>query len=489
MTVITEQGVDDNEQRDALFSHLPPSLFAPLASSAKRDYSRLILSIYRRFFSEDYTDFLRLEEVIAFLKVELDRYADIVDEFSPDSHNADVSQDPTRVYHKLKDAGWLVEHKRGYVIAVDLDPSVSMLLETLNSIEEGEAIHFGGTIAALESVIERLGENPADKASSLADSAQRARRFQQHMTAVVSSLRAYENMILNRPEPELMLARFFEDFVENILIADYRALKTTNNPFRHRARIIAMISSYEHDDDMVEAFAEGYVSQGLASNIDNARHKVRQHLQQVKTVFIRAEDRLDQIDEFRIRLERRITRTIAYMSEVDAEITGRLTSIMKNLCFTIENWDDDVPVISDLTDPARCWGPDNLYTPRGRRTTADPDTIVIQDDDPAMLSYDRAKRDYLLKITVTAKKIEAYLDSNIGEKDVIDAADFTIEDTEQALIFQRMRMLQTLGNAELNSRYRITIDESKRIVTEWSECSAFHVERITSAKTDQNHAV
>lgn len=134
------------EARDALFGHLPPSLFAVLSSPAKRSYARMILAIYRRFFSEGYADVHRRDEIIAFIEAELDRNTEIVEDFAADAHNADVSQNPSTVYRKLVEGGWLIEHRQGYVTAVDLDASVSMLLETLSSIEDGEAVHSAGRL-------------------------------------------------------------------------------------------------------------------------------------------------------------------------------------------------------------------------------------------------------------------------------------------------------------------------------------------------------
>lgn len=157
--------------QDALFGHLPVPLFAVLGSAARRAYARLILSIYRRFFADGFAELHRRDEVVEFIAAEYERHADLVEEFASDAHNADVSRNPLTAYRTLVEGGWLVEHKRGYVVAIDLDASVSMLLETLSAIEEGEAVHFGGTIAAIESVVVGLKDAPVERAAALADSA------------------------------------------------------------------------------------------------------------------------------------------------------------------------------------------------------------------------------------------------------------------------------------------------------------------------------
>ncbi|MGF7151127.1 hypothetical protein FHS96_004790 [Sphingomonas zeicaulis] len=479
---------DGEEARDVLFGHLPAGLFGVLSSPARRDYARLILAVYREYFGENYANAVRKDDLVAFIAVQLDRLSDIAEDFAADAANADASQNPLNVYQRLTAAGWLVEHKRGYVQMVDLDASVSLLLEALDAIEEGEAIHFGGTIAAIESVIERLGDDPFDKASSLADSAQRARRFQQHLSAIIGNLRAHEQKIVADPQPARILANFFR-FVEEVLISDYRAIKTTNNPFRHRSRILLRIAGYENDPAILAAFARGYQAQGLATGEEMARHKVRQHLDQVKRIFDAAEDRLDEIDAFRSRFEQRITRTISYMREVDSSTLGRITQLLRGIAAQQIGWDAPVDTPADLADPVRCWGPDSLATPTVRRIVAMPTSIARQSIDPALVAYDQAQKAWLLRLSVTPVKVAAYIERNLGERAALDAADFTIAGPDEALLLQGARQIDMMGNKELLRRFRVVHLPGRLVETDWSAFTAFRIERTTpSSKTGQNDA-
>lgn len=469
---------ESGDQRDALFSHLPSRLFSPLASPAKRAYARLLLALYHRFFDGEDFGSPRKEDVLAFIELEIQRNADMAKEFAVESNNSDLSQNPSIVYKNLLTAGWIDEHPQGYVMVVDIDASVSMLYEALDGIDKGEAIHFGGTLAAIESVVERLGEEPVERASTLADCAQRARRFQQHLAAIVGSLRLYEKVITSRPEPAHILAHFFDQFVEKTLIVDYRALKTRNNPFRHRDAIIAAISMYEGDDANIEAFSRGYLEQGLAITPEEARTKVQQHLNLVKTVFWRVEERLEDIDSFRVRLEKRITRTIAYMSQVDASVTARLSNMIQHLAGRVPDGMEEITVDTDLTDHVRCWGPDDLTTPRNAVTKVAPTMMPIQQPDPLITEYDRLRREYLLRLTITPDKIEEFLSRALGEHSSMEACDFVVADTQQVLIFQRMRMIATLTDTDIARRWRVTIKDGALLETRWTTCTDFRVERV-----------
>ena len=91
-------GENGQEKRDALFGHLPPSLFGVLSSPARRDYARLILWVYRAFFGENYADQVRKDDLVAFIATQIDRLSDIAEDFSSDAANADASQNPHNVY-------------------------------------------------------------------------------------------------------------------------------------------------------------------------------------------------------------------------------------------------------------------------------------------------------------------------------------------------------------------------------------------------------
>ncbi len=491
-----------SDQTDALFSHLPSRLFAPLASPARSAYAKLLLSLYHAFFDGESFGTHRKDDIVAFIEIEIQRNADMARDFESDeyleadaeseqvtdSSKAELSQNPNRVYKRLLDAGWIQEHLQGYIINVDIDASISMLYEALDGIDKGEALHFGGTLSAIEAVIEKLGEEPFERSTSLSECARQARRFQQHLTAVVGSLRIYERTLAVRRDPAEVLFHFFDRFVENTLIADYRALKIRNNPFRHRDKIISAISLYESDEQIIDALAKGYLEQGLAATSEEAHSKVLQQLYQVKTVFWRADERLDEIDVIRLRIERRISRYIAYMSQIDGTISTRLTRAISSLA-SIAGDKIEVPVDTDLSGHVRCWGPDDLATPRTAKARVQPSAIPIQEPDPLIKEYDHRRREYLQRHNITPVQIEAYLDEAAKSNDALDASSFPVEDTQQAIIFQRLRLIPSMGNTQLANRWRITFKGGPLLETEWTTCRDFTVERIETNERDTPNAV
>ena len=66
------------------------------------------------------------------------------------------------------------------------------------------------------------------------------------MRRILAGMREIEDRILGNPNAASILRTFFQDFVDGLLIADYKQLKTSNNPYRHRrtiASLAAILSS------------------------------------------------------------------------------------------------------------------------------------------------------------------------------------------------------------------------------------------------------
>jgi hypothetical protein len=473
---------------EQIFGHLPGSIFAVLSSPAKHSYSKLIVSIWREYYSEGRIGVQRKDEIVSFISDELLKHAEYED-LLEGLDTVSISQNPYNVYRRLIDAGWLVESTQGYVPVVDIAPSVNMLLETLSNIESGEAVSFTGQIGSIASMIEGLERNPLERASTLATAAKTARSFQIHVSAVVNSLRNYERTLLSLPDPNQIFARFFNEFVERVLIADYRALKRGNNPFRHRGHVIALIGSMELDENKTSALRQGYIEQGLARDENEAHSKVRQHLAQVERAFDLASDQLDEIDTFRLRLERRINRAMSYANRIDTSNPARISGLIHKVGRKVGDWDSDVPVLSDLVDPCRAWGPQFLARPRMSRKLPEAIPLRVEVRDPIITAYDQAKVAYLKRMIITPAKIAGFLAERIGERSEIRAEELAISNVEEALIFQKLRQLPLIENRALNALYELTLHPGKLIETEWSTCQDFTIVRKDRTAKVAKHAV
>ena len=467
------------EKPDTLFGHLPPGLFGPLASPSRRGYSRLLMAVYRHFFVDEVEAERGRDDVVGYIS-DLMRNEDVEGAVmsSATADRTEITQNPQLAYRRLVEAGWLVEHRRGYAVLVDVEPGVSLLLDALDGIETGEAQHYGGTISAIDAVISHVGDEPRERAAALADTAGRARRFRQHLGSVLGGLRAIERRILASPDPDAILSGFFDEFVTGSLIADYRALKTRNNPFRHRDRVISATSAYLADERLLGQIAEGYVEQGLAPDPEAGLQRVAQHLALIGTVFVQSGDRLDEIDEFRMRLEKRIVRTLSYMVQVDEALgprTARLASCVGSL------GDGATRTPSDLSPDMRLLSPASLRRPRIRKEAPPPEAVATGDRDVRLIELGRALRAHALSMTPRDDEVIRYAEDALDGRETVSATQMKISLPVDVIIMQRLRTLGINGSRRLRDLYRVEVDRSTYHDNGWTISHPFMLHRRSAS--------
>jgi len=436
------------------------------------------MAVYRHFFVDEMEAERGRDDVVGYIS-DLMRNEDVEGAVmtAASGDRTEITQNPQLAYRRLVEAGWLVEHRRGYQVLVDVEPGVALLLDALDGIETGEAQHYGGTIAAIDAVVSHVGEEPRERAAALADTAGRARRFRQHLGSVLGGLRAIERRILASPDPDAILSGFFDEFVTGSLIADYRALKTRNNPFRHRDRVISATSAYLADDDLLQQVAEGYVEQGLAPDVQSGLQRAAQHLTLIGSVFIQSGDRLDEIDEFRMRLEKRIVRTLSYMVQVDEALgprTARLASYAGAMGVL------QVPVASDLSPDVRLLSPSSLRRPRVRREAPPPEAVEVGVRDVGLIELGRAMRAHALAMTPRDEDVVRYAETALAGRNTVSAAEMPVAGPVDVIVIQRLRTLSINGSRQLRDLYEIAVDRTAYHDNGWTVSHPFVLSRRTT---------
>jgi len=436
------------------------------------------MAVYRHFFVDEMEAERGRDDVVGYIS-DLMRNEDVEGAVmtTASGDRTEITQNPQLAYRRLVEAGWLVEHRRGYQVLVDVEPGVALLLDALDGIETGEAQHYGGTISAIDAVVSHVGEEPRERAAALADTAGRARRFRQHLGSVLGGLRAIERRILASPDPDAILSGFFDEFVTGSLIADYRALKTRNNPFRHRDRVISATSAYLADDDLLQQVAEGYVEQGLAPDVQSGLQRAAQHLALIGAVFVQSGDRLDEIDEFRMRLEKRIVRTLSYMVQVDEALgprTARLASYAGAMGMV------QVPVASDLSPDVRLLSPASLRRPRVRREAPPPEAVEIGVRDVGLIELGRAMRAHALAMTPRDEDVVRYAETALAGRDAVSTADMPVGGPVDVIVIQRLRTLSINGSRQLRDLYEIAVDRTAYHDNGWTVSHPFVLSRRTT---------
>lgn len=458
-----------------LFDVLPDELFKPLASPSRRFYADALLSLHEKTFG---------------MSAEAPRRAAVIHEIADfitrwETANGTIGDDDPRtpredraraVYQRLLETGWLIEHRDRYIRFVDLDPDASGLLHVLAATVRGETRTYGGAVIGVLSALESAQANPSERSENVKNAIVASKDFLAHMRMVSVSLRKVEEKILRQTSLHDVFRSFFEDFVQQHLIADYKTLHTKNNPFRFRSRIIQQARVISSSSLTVMSLGEAYFREGRAVSPAMGQVAVLDDLAVIVEIFESTESHLTAIDATATRIERRIANTAKYMDRVGRTAESSILDAMKAVAATPEGTVNGATSILFGGLPV---GPPHMATPRRERTPIDTTTVRTAVRDVAYERFLAAKSDYLRRTKVTPKNYLAFLDRALGTSIAIRGstiANESVDNVDDFLVFQRLRELPTIFEGLAARRFEIEMLED-RIINDWIDCQDFLIRR------------
>ena len=318
-----------------LFGYLPETLFQPLAGPKKHVYARLLLRLYERLFAARVLETPTKDEVLRQIASALPEAGvntsdqlqedDVEDDTQPYAHYV--------AYNRLRNTGWLVEEQEKWDVFVDMHPDAFMLLGAIADFGNSR-VRVAGAVVEVKSNLEVAAKEPELMAQGLANACETAVRFARSMRRILLGMRDIEDKILGNPDAGSILRTFFRDFVDGLLIADYKQLKTSNNPYRYRRQISALASELLHDIDRRAKLARAYIDQGVVpsgSSLATAEERIVGELEKIRQVFEDVGPFMDRIEDFRDRLERRVRTTVHYMDVMGEGSAERLARVIERL--------------------------------------------------------------------------------------------------------------------------------------------------------------
>lgn len=476
-----------------LFQRIPDSLFLPLGGPNRQVYGRLLVALYPLFFEQIHTEVFpsretvraELEELLARMAVvELAQEDELDGGLEGALSDAGVAQ---RVYRRLRSTGWLEEEVEGYRVRVSVQPSVATLWSALMEIARPEKVFYGGMVLSILNNVQRAVEDPRGQALAFRQAVSEARRFRQHLNAMIYGLKGLLGTLSDIADHRQILGHFFDDFVERFLVADYKKLKTRNNPFRFRYDILNRVRELEYDLERKQQLVAGYQEQTGLADDEAAWQALDRDIAALRSIFEQVDDHLARVDLYRGRVEQKVADTVRYLDRTQPGFAPRLADLLQRLAPRIADLGDDDEILAWLpvieTAPLGIHG---LRPPSTVRKPPEPRLLNRQPIDPAVLERQRAMRAYVDRRHIDPRRIEAYLDAQLQGRDRLASEAFAIASVEDFIAFTHLRHLDYLPGAErLRRRYRV---ERLDGITEneFVRCSRFVVHQI--AKEKNSHA-
>jgi hypothetical protein len=460
-----------------LFGYLPETLFQPLAGPKKHVYARLLLRLYERVFAARVLETPTKDEILRQIAGTLtEAGVSNPDELQEDGVQSESNPHAHYVaYNRLKTTGWLVEEQEKWDLLVDMHPDAFMLIGAISDFASSR-VRVAGAVVEVKSNLEYAAREPETMAQGLANACDTAVRFARSMRRILVGMRDIEDRILGNPDAASILRTFFRDFVDGLLIADYKQLKTSNNPYRYRRQISTLAAELLHDAAWRGKLARAYIDQGVVATgtpLAFAEERVVSELDKIRQVFDDVGPFMERIEDFRDRLERRVRTTVHYMDVMGEGSAERIVHLIEDLAALSA---PDVELRMRAPDVGFPVSEKALYTPPPPRSVPEKTRFRLPSNDPYLKAYVAATTAFDRMVRVTPTKMVSFIDAKIGERPSLHSSEITVESIEELLVFRSLPALVTsMPEAKIDS-YRV-VREENRTSNEWIDLQAFRVER------------
>ncbi len=462
-----------------LFDRLPQRLFSPLASANRRIYANLLLNLYPLFFDQIHADVFPSRETLRYeIEEQLARMSLVWQEEAEEEEVvADDLSPAAIVYRRLRSAGWFDEESEGYRVHVAVSPAVSQIWTALMEVARPDKVFYGGMVLSIHNNLQQAIKDPQDQALALRQAAMEAKRFLQHLNSMIYGLKGMLEHLRGLEDHRGVLSGFFEEFVENFLVQDYKRLTTRNNPFRFRQHILQGIQELEFDTGLKQALVNAYMSQSGEEDSEAAWRAVNDDIDRIRHSFERVDAHLGRINRYRAKVESRVADTVRYLDRSQPGQAARLARLYRQLALRLEDAGDEssmdwLPVRGDAP-----LGMFSLFEPRKTHKPPSPSPLRRRAPDPKVQARQAALRVYLDKRRIDPKRVHSYLLRQMAGRDSIAGQDMNINSVEDFIAFTHVRHLPYLsGGGRLRREFRLERMDGW-VDNEWLRCPAFVIHR------------
>lgn len=460
-----------------LFGYLPEGLFQPLAGPKKHVYARLLLRLHERLYATRILEMPNKDEVLRNLASGLHETGVVSsDDLQEEGIEAEAHPYAHYVaYQRLKSTGWLVEEQEKWDTLVGMHPDAFMLLGTISDLSSSR-VRVAGAVVEVKSNLESAANEPETMAQGVANAAATAVRFARSMRRILLGMRDIEERILGNPDAAAILRTFFRDFVDGLLIADYKQLKTSNNPYRYRRQISTLAAELLHDPDRRTAIARAYIEQGVepsGSPIAAVEERIIGELEKIRQVFEDVGPFMEKIEDFRDRLERRVRTTVYYMDVMGEGLAERFARVIEGLA-ALNPQDVELRLRSPdvgfpITERA-------LYTPPPPRVSPEKSRFRMPRKDPYQKAYVDATTAFDRLVRVTPARMAEFMAEKLGDREEIHSSDIALDSVRDVLAFRALPAATGVATSAKIGPYVVVLTEG-RTDNEWIDLPSFRIER------------
>jgi hypothetical protein len=420
----------------SLLDVIPFTLFRTLSSAARARNVAVLEQIFEQFF-DDFSGTPKRTEVQQAIRQVLDdpAYAVLTEE---DGSAACPEIAEHIAYNRLRDDGWIMEVATRRAIEVYMPREAHALMSALITLKEELRVDISAEASLIDSGILAAYQDPLGKVMNIASARRQAVQLRRSVDGVLTSLHRIEEDLMRSDGLADLLAKFMERFVEKLLLENYRALKaSTFNPMRFQRSIQTNTERFINDDGQLARAAVALADQGLTKDSESAQMQILQDLTHIRDVFANLGEKLDVIDRFSHKLERRIATTVRYQ---ETARNVREETLRNGIRLAFAKLDaGDAECITPLVDVPLPYSTATLALPKKARAPVEPQVRRQKTIDPTDVMRETMVDAYVAAMDVSSRAVAARLSELTGIDIFLDLDGFEPENARDIAILYEAR--------------------------------------------------
>ena len=378
-------------------------------------------------------------------------------------------------YHRLRNTGWLSEQHEKWDVLVDMHPDAFMVIGSIADFANSR-VRVAGAVVEVKSNLESASEEPESmaKVSPMRRDGGAVRKKHAADYCRHARHRRYDPRQSGRGlDPAYRSSRI----CRWPLIADYKQLKTSNNPYRYRRQISTLTNDLLHDTEWrdktrARLHRSGRGPFGKLSRA--AEDRIVSELEKIRQVFEDVGPFMERIEDFRDRLERRVRTTVHYMDVMGEGSAERLARLIERLAAL---GDSEVELRLRTPDVGFPITAKALYTPPPPRAAPEKSRFKMPQRDPYLKAYVAATTAFDKMVRVNPARLAAFIYDKIEDRETLSSSEIPIDSIEDLFAFRSLPSLAAFGSGAEIGPYRIVLEDG-RTDNEWINLQAFRIERI-----------
>lgn len=443
-----------------IFGHLPDRIFMVFSRANRALFAVTVLALYRAFYrSPDAIDIFKPEWLSVIREVcttNPSLTADLSEDLEAgEEAPTDDERRASIIYRSLLKSGWLREKRKQLRMSVEMPTAAVHLCEALDYIDRNLSESIAGVIGQISATMDAVKLNPSRNAHALHEARRAGEIFLRRLRSLRSSLDEIDELIMGAKDLNERLANFIDIFVGKLVIQDFKAVMTSNHPYRRRFEIMSAIAAIRSDADSVQKAAQAIFDAGTAPSAEEAESQVRADLTWLHGCFDKIDALFETITDHRTTLEGRLRNTIRYIDRSSPERAARMLHAAKAaqaLRLEIEgeglNPDTTVFPLLPLLDRHGIWSEHMLAEPAERRPEPEARPVRKRVEPPEIKLKRWLKNQYERRFDPQPPEIRKWLVTHVPADAPVLASQMKIETLDDFLMLDAIRIM-TAGSRHL----------------------------------------